>query len=51
MNHANNINVGKVVIVGKKDLDEGKVTVKDMNSGEQELVSLDSLVDYIKGEL
>lgn len=51
MNHANNINVGKVVIVGKKDLDEGKVTVKDMNSGAQELVSLDSLVDYIKGEL
>ena len=51
MNHANNINVGKVVIVGKKDLDEGKVTVKGMNSGEQELVSLDSLVDYIKGEL
>lgn len=51
MNHANNINVGKVVIVGKKDLDEGKVTVKDMNSGNQELVSLDSLVDYIKGEL
>lgn len=51
MNHANNINVGKVVIVGKKDLDKGKVTVKDMNSGEQELVSLDSLVDYIKGEL
>lgn len=51
MNHANNINVGKVVIVGKKDLDEGKVTVKDMNSGEQELFSLDSLVDYIKGEL
>lgn len=51
MNHANNINVGKVVIVGKKDLDEGKVTVKDMNSGKQELVSLDSLVDYIKGEL
>lgn len=51
MNHANNINVGKVVIVGKKDLDERKVTVKDMNSGEQELVSLDSLVDYIKGEL
>lgn len=51
MNHANNINVGKVVIVGKKDLDEGKVTVKDMNSGDQELVSLDSLVDYIKGEL
>ena len=51
MNHANNINVEKVVIVGKKDLDEGKVTVKDMNSGEQELVSLDSLVNYIKGEL
>lgn len=51
MNHANNINVGKVVIVGKKDLDEGKVTVKDMNSGKQELVSLNSLVDYIKGEL
>ncbi len=51
MNHANNIKVPYVVIVGPQDLEEGKITVKDMNSGKQDLIEIDGLVDYIKGDL
>lgn len=50
MNYADKINVEKVIIIGKKDLDEGNVTVKDMNSGLQEAVEVENIVNYIKGE-
>ena len=32
------------------DLAEGKVTVRDMVSGEQELVEIDNLIKYLKEE-
>lgn len=51
MNYANNLKVGHMVIVGAKDLEEGKVTVKDMESGEQSQIELENLITYIKGEL
>ena len=35
--------VPKIIIIGEKDLDEGKVTVKDMVSGNQELVDIDDV--------
>lgn len=50
LNYANNIKVEKVIIVGPKDLEEGKLTVRNMISGDQELVDIDNIVDYIKGE-
>jgi Histidyl-tRNA synthetase len=50
MNYANNIKVPKIIIIGAKDLEEGKVTVKDMVSGNQELVDIERIVEYIKGE-
>ena len=50
MNYADKIKVPKIVIVGANDLAEGKVTVKDMVTGKQELVETDDLVTYIKGE-
>ncbi len=50
MNHADKIKVPKIVIVGSKDLAEGKVTVKDMITGNQELVKINSLVRYLKEE-
>ena len=50
MNYADKINVPKMIIIGEKDLNEGKVTVKDMESGDQELVDIDGIVDYIKEE-
>ncbi|HVQ18516.1 MAG TPA: histidine--tRNA ligase [Actinomycetes bacterium] len=39
------------VIVGERDLAQGVAQVKDMTSGGQEQVPLDSLVDVVKGRL
>ena len=50
MNYADKIKVQKIIIIGEKDLDEGKVTVKDMISGNQELVDIDGVVKYLKEE-
>lgn len=50
LNYANNLNVENVVLVGKKDLDENKVTIKNMTTGEQELVEINKIVSYLKGE-
>jgi len=41
-----------VILVGERDLKEGKVTVKNMESGEQELVEIESvtqmMIDLLK---
>ena len=50
MNYADKIKVPKIVIIGKNDLEEGKVTIKDMESGEQELIAIENIVTYLKGE-
>jgi histidyl-tRNA synthetase len=48
MAYANSLNVSKVILVGEKDLKERKLTVKDMGSGNQELVPIEDIVKYIK---
>ena len=50
MNYADKIKVPKMIIIGKNDLEENKVTVKDMQSGDQEQISIDDIADYLKGE-
>ena len=50
MNYADKIKVEKIIIVGANDLAEGKVTVRDMVSGEQELVEIENLIKYLKEE-
>ncbi|MBN2518678.1 MAG: histidine--tRNA ligase [Candidatus Altiarchaeota archaeon] len=40
--------VKRVIIVGQKDLKEGKVTIKNMESGEQKMASLKDVVGAIK---
>ena len=50
MNYADKIKKKKIIIIGANDLSENKVTVKDMNSGNQELIDIDNLLAYIKGE-
>lgn len=51
MNHANNLKVKKVAIIGPKDLEENKITLKDMESGDQEQIDIDNLVNVIKGDV
>lgn len=41
--YANSIGAKKIVIVGEKDLAEGKVTIREMGSGKEEKVEVDSL--------
>jgi len=50
MNYADKIKVPKMIIIGENDLKENKVTVKDMVSGDQELVDITDIVTCIKGE-
>lgn len=43
LEYANSIGAKKVIIVGEKDLKEGRVTVRDLKSGEQKAVAIKDL--------
>ncbi len=43
ISYANTIGASHVVIVGKNELDAGKVALKDMRTGEQELVTVEEV--------
>ncbi|MDD4281871.1 MAG: His/Gly/Thr/Pro-type tRNA ligase C-terminal domain-containing protein, partial [Candidatus Methanofastidiosa archaeon] len=43
MNQANDIGAKRVVILGERDLAEGRATVKDMVSGEQKVLAIADL--------
>jgi histidyl-tRNA synthetase len=47
MNYANRKNVKIVALVGESEIGEGVVTLKNMESGEQEKIKTDVLVDYL----
>ena len=47
LKYASSINVDKIIIVGQKELDNGSVAVRDMESGKQELVKIDNLSQKI----
>jgi histidyl-tRNA synthetase len=47
MKYANKLGVDKVIIVGQKDLKEGKVTVKDMESGNQTAVGKNDILEVL----
>jgi histidyl-tRNA synthetase len=47
LSYANNLKASYVVLVGARDLEQGQVTVKDMESGQQELVALEKVVDLL----
>ena len=48
MKYASSIRARYVVIVGAKELEEGSVTLRDMDSGEQTLVKIPELVASIQ---
>jgi histidyl-tRNA synthetase len=47
LSYANDINADFVVILGRKELQEGKITLKDMKTGEQRAISLRELVELL----
>ncbi|AAL80388.1 histidine--tRNA ligase [Pyrococcus furiosus DSM 3638] len=51
MDYANKVGVKKTIIVGEKDLERGVVTVRDMESGEQNEVKIDDIVEFMKNAL
>jgi len=47
LNRANKLNVKYVILVGKDDLEENNVMIKDMATGNQETVAIDKISDNI----
>ena len=48
LDYAGKLGIPYVVLVGKKDLEEGKVTVRDMETGEQKAVEKERVVEEIR---
>ncbi len=48
MSYANAKNIPFVAIVGENEMNEGKVMLKDMVAGQQQLVDADALLQFIK---
>ncbi|NJE05580.1 histidine--tRNA ligase [Thermococcus sp. M36] len=51
LDYAGRLGVPYVVLVGKKDLAEGKVTIRDMESGEQRTMEKEKVVEVLAGML
>ena len=49
MSYANDKNIPFVAIVGENEMNEGKLTLKNMATGEQSLVTPEELLVAIKG--
>ncbi len=47
MVYANNRNIPWVVIAGEEEIESGKVTVRDMSTGEQQLIYKDYLIGFL----
>lgn len=47
LNTANKLNVNYVILVGKNDLEQKSVTIKNMASGDQKLVAIDDILNYL----
>jgi histidyl-tRNA synthetase len=50
LGYADRINATYTVIVGERDLDEGVVTVREMESGEEYTVDTDGVVEHLVEE-
>ncbi len=49
MGYANNHNIPYVAIIGSDEMSNNTITVKNMNSGEQRCMSIDELIEQLKG--
>ena len=48
MTYANNKNIPFVVMVGENEMNEGKLSVKNMTTGEQQTVTVDGLLELVQ---
>ncbi|MCK5209157.1 MAG: histidine--tRNA ligase, partial [Cyclobacteriaceae bacterium] len=47
MNYANKKGVPFVLIIGEDELKEGKFQLKDMNTGNQQKLEIQEIIDYL----
>ena len=50
MAYANDMNIPFVAVVGADEVEQQKVMLKDMNTGEQQLVTFDQLISIVHKE-
>ncbi|MBC5792678.1 MAG: histidine--tRNA ligase [Nanohaloarchaea archaeon] len=50
LGYADDINAKRVLIVGERDLENDQVTVKHMESGEEEEIGKDEIIEHLKSE-
>lgn len=50
LGYADDINAKRTLIVGERDLENGEVTMKHMESGEEEQLDRDEVVEHLEGE-
>jgi len=48
LKYASSINAKKAIIVGPKELEQDKVTIRDMNTGKQEMVKIKDITQIVK---
>jgi len=51
LSYADTMGINYVVLIGARDFEEGKVTVKDMSSGEQEMADLENVAVILKRKI
>jgi histidyl-tRNA synthetase len=49
MREANKIGASLAIILGDKELKDKSVQIKDLKNGQQESISIDSIISYIQG--
>ena len=47
LEYANSLGIPYVVFVGKKELEENKVKLRDMKSGKEEMLEVDDIIKKI----
>ena len=47
MSYANSKNIPFVVLAGENEIEQGKFTLKDMANGEQQLLTIDEIIDKV----
>lgn len=50
LSYADSINAKRTIIVGERDLEDGEVTIKHMDSGDEENVGLEEIEDHLESE-
>ncbi|MGZ7107666.1 MAG: His/Gly/Thr/Pro-type tRNA ligase C-terminal domain-containing protein, partial [Methanobacterium sp.] len=51
LSYADSLGVKYIILVGARDIEKGKVTVKNMHTGDQELVDLGKISLYLSKKL